>query len=875
MRKPITGLAIGLGILGQSGHLAAVGLGGIRLESALYQPLAARIELLDTVDLSTDEMLVGLASSAEFERADIERAPHLAGLRFAVRTTDEGAVVVDVTSDEPVREPYLNFLVELVWPDGRLVREYTLLLDPPSYRAPTLSASAPAPTAIPSESVPAPAIPDRAAPQVERPQTLGLNQYRVSTQGETLWGIASKVRPSESVSVQQTMLAIQDRNPNAFLRGNINLLKQSVVLDVPTLDEVQARSQAQAIQAVQAQVNDWERIKSGRPPVAPSLTTEAQPTTAPPDVDAELKLVASTDSTAQSPAETTAQGGTAPAEEVEALSAQLALSLENVDLLTEENRELGERFEDLNQQLATLQKLLNLKDQQLAALEQELVQRGAETPSDALAPVPGGAPEVADPPTGSLFETALAWAQKSWMLVAAAVGGVGLLLLLALRRRGANKDAHFIHDPELDEPAADPFVQSEGLPEAWEGDGEDGDNVRPIGEPESLNLPEPDVPQPASDAVPVSAQTSDALSEADIYLAYGRLQPAISILTSAIEEEPRRADLRLKLAEVYADQGNREAFDEQKRAIDEWGDPVDIQRAAELKTRLGGAGPTDPTARPETSDLASESFAPLEFDSERDLDAQASAEDERPNLKLDVSAEDGFGIEPEAPLNEEPMAAAADAPSGMAMEPLDFDTSFLDEAASGPASNPSIDDSATESEAAPFAPAETENAPLDFDFELPDSFDQLDDDRQKASPALSEGPADGFDVPLGYETNEEQPDDLDSVMAEAQQQAAEFLNESDQPLMAEEETPAITPEPIPVEGAPVAGEVSEQLGHGDAAEGDLDYLGEDENATKLNLARAYIDMGDEEGARDILQEVLQEGDAAQRQEAEGLMQRLS
>ncbi|HIQ45370.1 MAG TPA: peptigoglycan-binding protein LysM, partial [Pseudomonas oleovorans] len=145
-------LAIAAASALSSGMAHALGLGEVTLQSSLNQPLVAEIELLEVRDLASNEVIPSLASPEDFVKAGVDRQYFLTDLKFTPVLKPNGKSVIRVTSSKVVREPYLNFLVEVLWPNGRLLREYTLLLDPPLYSpqttvaaAPKLPAAAPAP----------------------------------------------------------------------------------------------------------------------------------------------------------------------------------------------------------------------------------------------------------------------------------------------------------------------------------------------------------------------------------------------------------------------------------------------------------------------------------------------------------------------------------------------------------------------------------------------------------------------------------------------------------------------------------------------------------------------------------------------------------
>ena len=202
-------LAIAAASALSSGMAQALGLGELTLKSTQNQPLLAEIELLDVKDLTAAEVVPSLAPAEEFSKAGVQRPAFLDDLRFTPVINPEGKSVLRVTSSQPLSEPFVKFLVQVMWPNGRLLRDYSVLLDPAKFSPQTAAAAAAAPAAAPAGS---PA------------------QYTTSAR-DTLWEIAAKAR--NGGSVQQTMLAIQALNPDAFINGNINRLKTGQVLRLP------------------------------------------------------------------------------------------------------------------------------------------------------------------------------------------------------------------------------------------------------------------------------------------------------------------------------------------------------------------------------------------------------------------------------------------------------------------------------------------------------------------------------------------------------------------------------------------------------------------------------------------------------------------
>ncbi|MDX1724765.1 MAG: FimV/HubP family polar landmark protein [Pseudomonas sp.] len=921
-------LAIAAASALSSGMAHALGLGEVTLQSALNQPLVAEIELLEVRDLASNELLPNLASPEEFTRAGVDRQYFLTDLKFTPVLKPNGKSVIRVTSSKPVREPYLNFLVEVLWPNGRLLREYTLLLDPPLYSPQTAAAAAPQlPVAAPAPRAQASAPVQRAAPQssapVAAPSTLQGDEYK-TTANDTLWEIAQRVRGGGSV--QQTMLAIQDLNPDAFIGGNINRLKNGQVLRLPQEQQIGSRAQAEAVAQVAEQNAAWrERRNVATGARQLDATRRSVAGAAPAEAKAQdsLKLVAADTGKA-------ASGSEAGAADSKALTDKLAVTQEGLDSTRRENEELKGRMGDLQGQLDKLQRLIQLKDDQLAKLQADLAAQGQapalETPAVAAVPaapvtapvVPVEAPDfnyseepaateaeaepqqpvaqpavavepaappvaeappapvakaaapvtpakpVEQPPQLSTLDDLLA----NPMLLGLAGGGALLVLLIGLMmlsRRNALKEAE-LHESLAAENRDNNLDSDMELP---------ADSF-----PDDI-LDSPATAEPGEERV--IAQTSDALGEADIYIAYGRFNQAAELLQNAINDEPQRSDLRLKLMEVYAELGDREGFARQESELGEIGGAS--AEVEQLKGKypaiaaLAGAGVAAATLADD--DFSSFSLDDLTLDDPGQPAAAAGDLDDAFDLSLD-DLESDLDADLERDLNAPPAdAALADLDSLSLDSDLDltapaesvadkddemeFDLSLDDEPAdslelgedlAGFSLDLDSESKSTEAE------SETDEFLLSLDDEP--AVESTADELAGLSldlPGESEGGdfdlSDDFDLSLSDEAPAEPGSDsfaaqLDEVTAELDQ-----LSESlDQP-------------------APVAAPVAALQGADLDGDDDFDFLsGTDETATKLDLARAYIDMGDAEGARDILDEVIAEGNDDQQQEARELIANL-
>ena len=342
----------------------ALGIGEVQVQSALSQPLRAQIPLSDVGDLGAGEVLVRLATAEDYLKAGIERSQFLSDLQFNPELRVAGGSVIRVTSRQPVREPYLNLLLEVTWPNGRQLREFNLLLDPPSYS----SVIAPAVASTPRPQAQA-ASPQAPSVSSSGPQPGGQYQTR---DNDRLWDIARAIRGPQATP-QQAMLAIQRLNPQAFDGGNINRLKRNQPLQLPTAEQMQQHSASEALAQVEQQHQNW------RAPSAPALAPaqmDATRRTAAAAVPASvvkgdtLSLVGA--STAKGAAD--AAQGKDQAGASKALKEQLALTQEGLDQARREREELNSRIADLQSQLDKLQRLVQLKDSHLAQLQARLAE---------------------------------------------------------------------------------------------------------------------------------------------------------------------------------------------------------------------------------------------------------------------------------------------------------------------------------------------------------------------------------------------------------------------------------------------------------------------------------------------------------------------
>jgi pilus assembly protein FimV len=357
-------------------------LGTISVESNSNQTLRARIEILQLGGTRWQDITVQMASADDFERFNIERVPFLTNIRFSVESTTQGNYV-NLTSDQIVSEPNLTFVLETRWPSGGSLSVHTVLLDSPVFqddqveevRAPISPILQPPVDAQPAQS----SINQTLELASEEPEpVLELEPVEPETittsDADTLSDIAERVRPNTSVSIQQTMLAIQELNPNAFIDGNINQLRSGQVLRIPALGEVQAINAREAIDEVNLQSQQITDVQPFVPSAQEELEEDDQP-------QGQLSVVTEAPSAGDLGS---AAGGIDEQESAELdrriaqLENQLALRQEEADRASIERAELDSRLADLESQIDAAQEIIRLQDLQLAQLQDQLAEAAAQ-----------------------------------------------------------------------------------------------------------------------------------------------------------------------------------------------------------------------------------------------------------------------------------------------------------------------------------------------------------------------------------------------------------------------------------------------------------------------------------------------------------------
>lgn len=872
----------------------AAGLGKLTVYSAIGQPLNAELAL----NASAEEMRTlsaKIASHEAFKDAGIDYMPVLTSVRFAVDKSAAGQPVVRLTSDKPVNEPFLHFLVELNWTAGRMVREYTFLLDPPEMVPPSKPASvvAPATPKVPEAVSPGTIAPREtapAAPVAGQPTGRTAGEVQVKS-GDTLSKIAREHK-SEAVSLDQMLVALFNSNREAFIGNNMNRLRAGKILRLPEESEAAGIGKKEARQMVVAQAADFNAYRrrlaeaAGAAPVAeapiqqqaagkitPRVEEKAPPAKAGAD-----KLEVSRTETAKGTA-----GGKGKLEE-ELVAREKAL------------REASERIAQLEKNLDNLKQLAELKSQAGAQMQQQ-AKAAAPTPAPAAAPAKEQKPEPAaakpaepvpaaqpaapagEAPTKPAEAPAAAPAQPAEAPKPAEppkpeakkpvppppppppepsfaeenpemVFGAGALIALLLGYFGFNAW-------RKKKQAAASFAESEGVPVAKSAAKfEAAETVAPAATPtEEISV--------LGDFTggSLTEESIDPVAEADVLMAYGRDRQAEEILLEGLKTDSTRTAIYAKLLELYANRKDGDKFEAFAGDLHglTGGEGVEWARAVTLAQQMGlsggmfgaAAAPAEPLVVAAAPVVEAAPAAPAAVEMAAPELAMPTEAESAPAPEVDSSALDfdldlGTTSMPAATAAAEQAAAQPAAEEAMALD-FDFDLgtpAAAETAASVPA-------------AAPVAEAAPAGNEISFDLDLGSGPGAVETPVPAVveAPAVSTGALD-FDLDLG--SAEPAP----SVPAAAVP-ALELPDISLDLEVPASSAGAAVDLSLPELAAPAA--VASAAGGTDNPEA----------ATKLELAQAYEEMGDREGARELLNEVLGEGSPAQQEQARARLDQLS
>ena len=983
-----------------SGSAWGAGLGKLDVSSALDEPFEGVIELLSVAAEDLETIKVTLGTRSDFQRAEIERSNILDTFVFETEAVGSGEAQITIRSTEPVSAPYVNFLISFEWAGGRIIREYTALLDPPEYAAvgevvsvvdaeTAQTGTVETETAQTGVTATDQAISETSTPVLSVINSAGYapgNEYGPVKRGETLADIAQRLDLPSDINVYQRMFGLLKQNPDAFIRGNMNLVRQGASLTVPDLATFSSISGAVAIETYRRQVAEWEAYRTGATEQkAKTASAQAsadnaareEPTkdrvwvrqvalatpegdTAPTGSVPTDALVSETTADTESPsaakalsADKTAQSDETPtdvmpsavvegdryvlriiqgkAERDEALASSSSggvistasaassvvpegtpgVGLEGVqDQLTlveeallssqSQNQNLKDRMALLEQQIsqttallkqqvATTTRLLELREAGLALAEQQAKARQETAQDDkgvaAVAAPTSTSPTSTSPATtndtspvvvgadDSAQQTGVEASDKTTtaLAVSSAVSGTQEKIVTPEAPRGllaqwADRAAtvplvgaalagglHGLSDWEL---GGNLSVAGVSVPVTWllavaallillvvwrvrqrrEADAYDDDEVlwadgdasADAGGQQAAGSDEPaeaDAGDFSSDSigsgfvaqaeaargVSVTTDEVDPVAEADLYAAYGRVEQAIEVLRSAIRANPERIEFKVKLLEVLAQQGDAAAFEALAKEVS----GLVEARSSEWTTIAKFGRSLDPDNPLFGKGDSPASGAALGSDESGDVTAGL------PGLDLDAELDSMFADTSAAPsqaVGLEPPAAAMVAEQVSAAKDA----------------------------------TETPTAPVNLDASAESDLG--------ASDSQVDTVGDGDDMMLDFDPAQavievpEVPEVAEPSEAEASDDGEESSNTIEYSL----------DDPLSDEGGDALAESSDSTG---AGEGDIEG--------KLDLARAYVEIGDQAAAIELLDEIDQQGTIAQKEVADVMRKELT
>ena len=865
-RKGVLASAALLTMLSVTLDAHALALGAISVRSFLGEPLRAEIEVPQISSEEAASFQATVASPEAFRAAGIEFTPALSGARVSLHRRPNGQAYLRLTGERPINEPFVGVVIEANWANGRVVRDYTMLVDPVNRAAPTAVVVTPPQASAPSPA-PAPAVvqaPPRAAPAprpiepppppraTARPPVAAPAQSEggqvTVRRGDTAYGIATAHVPV-GVSLDQMLVAMLRANPDAFMGGNVNRMKAGAVLALPTSEQASATSRQAARRAVLAQSRDFQAYRRGLARSAPTADVAAADRKVSGAVQAQVS-----DNRAAPPSPdrlTLSKGGATTGTGTETQTAR-----------SRQAQEQSERVAELNKNLSELSRLQSSASAPGAAgAASAPAAPGLQVPTgstavptaSASAPVPASAPAAAasaaavmaaDPASAAASATdpqsSAADAASAAMAAAASAAApaasapvkppvarpapppppieepsfldsltedpllpaAGIGLLLLLGGYGLYRSRQ---RKNAAAPLDSSFIESRLQPDSFFGVS-GGQRVNTEDGGNSVSSSSMTYSPSQLDA----AGDVDPVAEADVYLAYGRDMQAEEILKEALHTHPGRSSIHRKLAEIYAKRRDARALEAIAIPAHDLtrGDGADWLSIAALGSELDPDNPLyKPGGAPAQRAPAESGRTPFMADTEPWGGDQADsqpASSRRAPLDLDLD-------EPAAPVATAAASAAA----------LDAELNAYRASSPAPLEPPPP----------PPPPPPVVDFDLDLDFAPPSEL----------PPASA---ADADPVPV--------------VAAPPKAKPAPAVDDG----MMEFDLEALSTNPDSRSG--------EELNTAQPADAD-----EDPAATKLALAQEFHAIGDTDGARALVKEVIAESSGTLRAKAERFLTELS
>jgi len=937
-----------------------LGVGKLTMHSALDEPLNASIELTAVTKTELESLEISLGSVGVFNMAGIDRNELLKAIKFSV-VKENGKNVIRMKTDQPFRDPFLHFIINATWANGSTLREYTALLDPPSYltgsaasiKAPTVAApvavTKPAATkpsstrrsarraamaAKDSEQASSPApvdAPISPADTVER--KLGPNNIEVSDsssyayvgsgntygpikKGDVLWNIADDVRAGTSLGVNQVMIAIFMQNPDAFLHNNINLIRVGKTLQLPSSEEISSISRPAAQKEMRVQMDEWQAYKDGLSGARQTARVSYGDVTK--DKPESIKKAADSSDVAGEKAMSEkpgrldqgedvleivrakvdgadTSGSGASKQELARANNEISAYKENIGLLEEslasselEKKELSERVLLLEQQIDKANKLIDMQSTDLAQLqgrastapikpaEPEIAKLSAPD----ISPIAPIAPEIKKPPVvkkpvvkkpaeakkkavktrvkpkpveqKGMMDSVMDFVTSSWITMLGAVLAIVLVLVglfVVLRRRRSIAE---FEDSIISGTAVLDISTAESTEPSDAGS-------------ETSFL---------SDFVPgmgnMQADEVDPLAEAEVYMAYGRDEQAEEVLKDAASKNPDRHELKLKLLEIYQGRKDVSSFETLAEELypADGNIPMDVwAKVAEMGKIVNPENPLfqgDLNVQEETLFGDKGQNEDKQLGDLLDTGSVNTEEAELMDALDEVTEEITEEVTEETPAPVD--ARKADDFPAPEEEVLDLDLGDFE----------------------PDEGHETDSFNLDS---LTAEMNELEGDTEETV-ALDEGEIDfnleGIDLDLGESEDTVDPalaDTLDMTDLEGIEDLNLDLASEEKTVESGDDTSEVSIQDETLEFADLGDlslpDMESDTGASEAETADSSSempagANEtwDEAGTKLDLARAYIEMDDNESAQSILEEVAKEGTDNQKNEARDLINQI-
>ncbi len=882
----------------------AAGLGSVNVTSALGEPLNASIELLSMTPAELASLQAKIDSEAAYVEQGLTRLAVHDEIKLRI-SKDAGNNILKLTSNSAIADPVLDLLVVVEWSNGRISRQYTVLLDPPSYNPATTQTQVPTTNQFDNASIKK----TNTNPANQSQSATSPAQEHLTKRGDTLYKIARRMQPA-GVDLDKVLVALFEANPDAFDGKNMNRLKVGKILQAPSEDALNTMTNQHANSQIKLQTADWNKYRNKLAEAVAQRTAQAS------DEDKQsssgkINSAAEDKSASTDASKDVVKLSTANTNEMNAdTQAKLTALQEEISAREKGLKEAEERTAALEKQIEDMQKLLALKNNAMLNAQEQLTQKeavaktdgqlkqdkpeikteaadkGTGKPLEAQKPAAASSKTVAVPETkqpsffASLLDTAIDQFNGLNKLLLLGVAGI-LALLVVVWLYIRNKRNKQLQDFEQG-------IMTSGSLKANTVFGDTASGMVATGDTSFLT----DFSHSASNAL-IDTNDVDPIAEAEVYMAYGRDAQAEEILKDAISKEPQRYELHLKLLEMYAANKNTSAFEAvagEMFATLGSDNPTWI-KVAEMGAKLE---PTNPLyqlkegsveqsaelkvaeTKPNQSNLPQLDSVPTQSDqaelteikpttnevAEGELDASDFSDSP---LAAEVDLD--FSISDNADVNDTVVA-------GLDVEPAESLVQLQDEVATSK-NEPTLQfDLNNSDELEEVEKSVTDLPSLDFP-----TFETNSNSEEKiagSSNALAKD-VDETELSLDSPTMDEDSS-KENLLDSSEDNASDDFDFSDDNETSQNELDTKSANILDVSG--ISLDISDEVSFATDSESEQDEEtaieepmtpAHEEVETKLELVAAYIDMEDKDGAKELLEEVLKEGNTSQRKRADQIL----